>query len=294
MTLPIYRKRDIDPEELKRYIDYEFANGDCIVAFLDILGFKEHVRKYVNPKHPQDKEILEKIKSALNDSFNIIRQSEYRDLLRIKVFSDCTCASMPAMLCTPTEASMLCSLITWAGGYNFQLFRRNIYPRGGISAGFHYEDENMIFSDGLIKAYELENKRAIYPRTILDEELVQRLKWLWMDQRDTIELFGTNKKIIVDEEGIALINPFNLIQSTDKGNFEEIKKQFNNKNDFKAYLLSIDNKYNNEILKNLEDKIEQYKDDNHKQIKYLWLKDLLNWNMDPKSSEHKFEYLLKY
>lgn len=284
----------MDPEELKKALDFEFANGDCIVAFLDILGFKEHVKKYVNPEHPQDKEILEKIKSALNDAFKIITEREYRNLLRIKVFSDCTCARMPEMLCTPIEFSMLCSLITWAVGYNFNLIRRDIYPRGGISAGFHYEDENMIFSDGLIKAHELEHKVAIYPRTILDEELVQRFKYLWMDQRETIELFGTNKKIIVDEEGIAFINPFNLMQSANKGTLEDIKKQFNNTNDFKDYLLGIDNDYNNKILKNLEDKIEKFKDNGHIQIKYLWLKDLLNWNMDPKSAERKFEYLLKY
>jgi hypothetical protein len=327
----------MDSEMLKICIDDEFANGECIVAFLDILGFKEHVKKYVSPEYPQDKEILEKIKSALDDAFKIITQSEYRNLLRIKVFSDCTCASMPGLLCTPTEASMLCSLITWVAGYNFQLIRRSIYPRGGISAGFHYEDENMIFSDGLIKAHELENEIAIYPRTILDKELVQRLKWLWMDQRETIELFGTNKKIIVDEEETAFINPFNLIQSTDKGTYEDLKKQFNNEKDFRAHVLSIDHDYNMKVLKNLEDeikkrkeilenlrekfdnkkaceeyllksgyklnnevlgedkeKVEEYKINERILDKYLWLKDLLKWNMDPKSSERNFEYLLKY
>ena len=287
-------KVNTNSEELKIYIDNEFNNGDCIVAFLDILGFKEHVKKYVNPEHPQDKVILEKIKSALNDSFKIIKQeqNEYVKLIRIKIFSDCTCASVPAMLCTPTEASVLCLLITWVVCYNFQLIRRDIYPRGGISTGFHYEDENMIFSDGLIKAYELENERAIYPRTILDEELVQRLKWLWMDQRETIELFGTNKKIIIDKEGVAFINPFNLVKSTDKGTYEDLKRQFNNEKDFRASVLNLDNDYNGKILKNLENKIKKHEDDKSVLPKFLWIKYLLEWNMDPKSS-NKFEYLLK-
>jgi hypothetical protein len=286
----------MNSEELKRFINNEFAQGNCIVAFLDILGFKEHVKKYINPEDTQDMEILEKIKSCLNDSFKIIEQEEnkHNKLLRIKIFSDCTCASIPEMLCLPNEASSLCLLITWVVSYNFNLIRRDIYPRGGISFGYHYEDENIIFSDGLIKAHKLENEIAIYPRTILDEELVHRLKWLWMDQRDTIELFGTNKKIITDEEGIAFINPFNLVQSTDKWTYKNIKKQFKIEKDFRDYLLTIDNNYNNEILKNLENKIEKFKNDERILIKYLWLKDLLNWNIDPKRSERKFEYLLKY
>lgn len=285
----------MDPDELKRFIDNEFAKGNCIVAFLDILGFKEHVKKYINPEDTPDMEILEKIKSCLSDSFKIIEQdlNQHNKLLRIKVFSDCTCASIPEMLCMPTEASMLCLLITWVVSYNYNLIRRDIYPRGGISFGFHYEDENMIFSDGLIKAHELENEKAIYPRTILDEELINRLKWYWMNQRDTIELFGTNKKIIIDEEGIVFINPFNLVQSTNKWTYKNIENQFKNEKDFKEYLLTIDNNYNNEILKNLELKIQKFKNDEHILIKYSWLKDLLNWNMDPKLSGRKFEYLLK-
>ena len=113
-----------------------------------------------------------------------------------------------------------------------------------------------------------------------------------MDQRETIELFGTNKKIIIDKEGVAFINPFNLVKSTDKGTYEDLKRQFNNEKDFRASVLNLDNDYNGKILKNLENKIKKHEDDKSVLPKFLWLKDLLEWNMDPKSS-NKFEYLLK-
>lgn len=49
-----------------------------------------------------------------------------------------------------------------------------------------------------------------------------------------------------------------------------------------------------ELLENLEEKIKEFRGDEDVLSKYLWLKDLIHWNIDPKSSEAKFEYLLKF
>ena len=56
--------------------------------------------------------------------------------------------------------------------YFYHFIKYDLYLRGGVSIGFHYEDDNIIFSDGLIKAYYLESKKSIYPRIILDEDLI--------------------------------------------------------------------------------------------------------------------------
>jgi len=278
------------PEGTKEYIDNEFAKRDCIVAFLDILGFKELVQHSVHSKDPVDTEIIiGTIQSALKDALKNIETGENKELklIKYKVFSDCTCLSTPTFQDKANEATNLCTFITMIKGYTFNLIRRNIYLRGGISTGYHYEDDYMIFSDGLIKAHHLEKKEALYPRTILDEDLVQRFKRLWIDQKDTILDFSIQSRLITDENGITFINPFNLMQSMDKQTLKDTNAPRSKKG-----LRKIDNKFNREILKDVEEKIIKYKD--HESLpKYEWLKEFIHWNIKPISSKCKFEYLLK-
>lgn len=54
------------------------------VAYLDILGFREHVKKFINPKQGTDKEILEKIKSAMKDVSKNLNKGENKDLRLIR------------------------------------------------------------------------------------------------------------------------------------------------------------------------------------------------------------------
>lgn len=285
----------MNSEELKKAIAKEFAKGECIVAFLDILGFEEAVRKYVKSERPQDKEILENMNDALIDALKNVKEGENKDinLVKYKLFSDCVCFSIPPYHGKKSEATMLCLLISRVVNYTFHLIRRNIYTRGAVSVGFHYEDENIIFSEGLIKSHYLENEKAIYPRTILDEEVVQRIKRLWIDQKETILELGIEKKIITDEEGVTFINPFNLMQSMDKDTLENLKKPSESQKDFEARLQKIDNNFNKTVLRNVEDLIEEYKENEDVLCKYQWLKELIKWNMDPESSKIKFEYILK-
>ena len=58
-------------KELKEAIDKGFEDNYCFVAFVDILGFREHVKKFINPKQEADEQILENIKSALEDALKL-------------------------------------------------------------------------------------------------------------------------------------------------------------------------------------------------------------------------------
>lgn len=282
-------------QELKKIIDNELDKQECLVAFLDILGFKQQVKKYVNPKSAQDKKILENIEYGMQTALKTIRErNNGLDLIQYKIFSDCICVSVPDFYDTQLEATMLCLLIDMIRICSVYLFRWNIYVRGGISVGFHHENNNMIFSEGLIKAHDLEQGKAIYPRTILDEELVERFKKLWINQKNTILDFGIEKKIIIDDKGVVFINPFKIGQSLNPENLENLEEMYANKNDFEYALHNVDYEFHMELLENVEEKIKEFREDKRVLRKYSWLKDLINWNIDPKSSEVKFEYLLKF
>jgi len=284
-------------KELKEAIDKGFEDNYCFVAFVDILGFREHVKKFINPKQEADEQILENIKSALEDALKLTKTDENRELklIRYKVFSDCACISVPDFYSHFNDASTLCLFLVFLNGYSFQLMRRDIYLRGGLSLGFHHEEENIIFSDGLIKAYDLESK-AIYPRIVIDEEVVERIKRLWINNKEVLLDFGIEKKIITDGDGITFINPFSIMKSMGRMTLEPLRKEFKNrgksKKDFKAYTQKLDESYHKDIKRILKTNIAKYEMDNHKLQKYLWLNELLQWNRNPRRSKIKFKYLL--
>jgi hypothetical protein len=292
----------MDADELERLGNIKIDNKRHIVVFLDILGFKSHVMNYIDHKKGDNKEILNNIKSAYERALNSNYSSifEYTGLnVQYKQFSDCTCLSIPNFSGNSRAAAMiLCSFIYLLREFYFNMLTFDLYIRGGLSVGFHYEDDNIIFSEGLIKAYELESK-AVYPRIILDDELIMRFKRLWANHKDTISLFGVDKVLISDWDGSVFINPFNFSQALENMISEGHTKKpsvYDESKDLKTNLVEIDYKAQIRVLKNLENKIKKLgyanTDDNILK-KYIWLRELVNWNIDPESAKIKFEYLLK-
>ena len=47
--------------------------------------------------------------------------------------------------------------------------------RGGITIGNHFQNERLIFSPALIKAYKLESTQAIYPRILIDDSFMKEI-----------------------------------------------------------------------------------------------------------------------
>ena len=69
---------------------------------------------------------------------------------------------------------------------------------------------------------------------------------------------------------------------------------YENKKELHTKLHEIDYVFHVQIMENLKNKIAEHESDidNHVLRKYLWLKELLMWNMEPESSKIKFEYLM--
>jgi len=138
----------------KEDIEYE----EKFVAFIDILGFGSLIN--------QNKEDSIKVIQSLNEDINhvlwAISEDKYLDeSLSIKLFSDCFCLSSSDIFLILKEVSYLQNFLSLNG----------IFVRGAISKGLHFENNNIIFSRGLIEAHELE-KVAKYPRVILSTQLI--------------------------------------------------------------------------------------------------------------------------
>lgn len=129
-----------------------------IVALIDILGFKNLVN---------DESKCEDIGAILKLPY-FIRQDDIAKMLKIK-----------SVMMTSISDSLVFSIrLKERGAMNkitkllsvfmqTLLSQHSLLLRGGIAVGKLYHDSEVVYGPGLVKAYELESKIAIYPRIVM-------------------------------------------------------------------------------------------------------------------------------
>lgn len=55
----------------------------------------------------------------------------------------------------------------------FAFMKRNLFIRGGIAYSKHFQSGKITYSHAVAKAYELESKSSIYPRIVVDENIIK-------------------------------------------------------------------------------------------------------------------------
>ena len=123
-----------------------------------------------------------------------------------------------------SNAILLC--FTFSRAYTAVMLDNKIVIRGGISFGNDYSDENMIFSMALVKAYLLETEKAIFPRIVIDDNLIDLMKEPGLALLGKVSKRVINNSIIADEVGVFFLNPVGLAKdfeiSSDGFNFRRI------------------------------------------------------------------------
>jgi hypothetical protein len=51
-----------------------------------------------------------------------------------------------------------------------------VFLRGGIANGRHFENRRMIFSEALVRAYDLESRVAVYPKILVSPDVYKRVR----------------------------------------------------------------------------------------------------------------------
>lgn len=250
-----------------------------IVCFADVLGFKQMIKKY---DLDSSSSILFEFKDAYQQAIHAIkknRQEYASDKIKFQMFSDNICISMPyedhqeSLFDSFLKVSILASI------FQFFLLQKGFFIRGGIAKGSYFSDENMIFSNALVNAYELESKKAIYPRIIVQEELVRTLKF----KNDKI-----NFLLISDWENTVFINPFLLIDGITVIFHSIIQNISDHKETINIDSLGLGEGIS-EIKKIVTHQINSIDDYNIKS-KYTWLLEFIKWKKK-EDSMLKFEYL---
>ena len=238
---------------------------DRVLAFVDILGFRSMIKD-----SESDYEAQERIKKAmdiihsyktLNDSpmghENDDSKAGLRSLgIQVTTFSDSAIISYPL-----SYDGALIHLIIDLIHMQMELLWLGILIRGGIAIGAAYHDSVNVFGPAMVEAYELESRKAIYPRIIMHPDTVElglRMSPYHLNEFD-LELFKTS--ICMDADGYFFIEYLQQYQEFD---YPEMT--------YYEWMLGI----RKMIVENLND--SQYTSDVF--AKYYWLLNYWNRTID--------------
>ena len=183
---------------------------ESFVAFIDVLGFKELVYSETG-----NGEKLAVIKTAIEKATDSLRSkreepnSPYKfwfDEFKVKSFSDCFCFSVPLEFenGSKTYKQNLVAFYVWLMVFYNEMLSKGFLCRGGIAQGWHYVDENIIFSRAQVDAYQTESKIAIHPIIALHQSIIDGIHAENLNQTFYYKyMFGH------DNAGRNFLHPFN-------------------------------------------------------------------------------------
>lgn len=171
--------------ELER-IDLDLVNDyrEKYVVFLDLLGFRELVKKI-------GQDVLERnrVVEALKVVRDTLCQNDAIDL-RFTYFSDCIVVSAERTAHALWEICQSIELLT------FNLLQYDIFVRGGLSVGFTHHSKDFVFGTAVTEAYELESRKATQPIVLLSPEVAQATMKLGPEFTQWLKEDGANRYFV--------------------------------------------------------------------------------------------------
>ncbi|RZK48001.1 MAG: hypothetical protein EOO99_11735 [Pedobacter sp.] len=139
-----------------------------ICCFIDILGFKKHIDETTKETGEDNIKKIKSIKSVLKLSKRITKDHGISNSKVITYFSDSIVISY-----NYNEPGQLFYTLLDLLYVSFELANKGYLTRGGVSIGKLLHTKKYIFGPALVDAYEIESKKAIYPRIIVSEEVIK-------------------------------------------------------------------------------------------------------------------------
>lgn len=151
-------------------MEKKLKTENYIVAFIDVLGAKEMIKKDADGS-------LNTIHSVYEKALEMYKKSISRKLkIEISIFSDnIVVARRNYGKSTLRQDFRILQMLVAIIQSSFLI--SNVLVRGGIAYGKFFSDDVMIWGDALTRAYWLESNVAIYPRIVIDTELIQQLQY---------------------------------------------------------------------------------------------------------------------
>ncbi len=171
---------------------------DYYICYFDILGY----RAFFENETKAHKNFLAKVELTCESIHWIILNTKLPVKVICKTYSDNFLLYFEKNLLGELDAlKILSNLIRKISIKLLSDFE--VLIRGSITIGEFYADDNIVFGKGLVDAVEIEEKKAINPRVVIDYEKFNI---------DLSELFN-DKYIIKDSDDIIFVNYFNSFET---------------------------------------------------------------------------------
>lgn len=168
--------------------DKELTCEEYYVAYFDALGTKASLKK-------DEKSTFSKLWLVSN----FIKTHRSKDVI-IRSFSDNFLFAVKINGDNPTES--LNSLFNVAAGFAVEcLSVYELLVRGAIVKGLLHIDSEIVLGESLIRAYELESKVAIYPRIVIDKDILENI------DSESLPTRRFDKPFFKDSDSSICVNP---------------------------------------------------------------------------------------
>ena len=157
------------------------------IAYIDLLGITEEI------KDNQD-QCLKNMAKALFFANEVRKRGanfKFFEKMKTKAFSDNIVFAIE-INDEINKESALTGVILAAYFFQRMLIQECHYlSRGAVTIGDLYIDNDIVWGKGLVRAYQLENDIAIFPRVIIDSEILPDLELVSLsDENKTLLLFN--------------------------------------------------------------------------------------------------------
>lgn len=198
----------------------------AIVTYIDVLGF----RSLLATRHAGEiSEILQLLRNYTRGDGHEEPRPRSSDEIRLysQSFSDSVSDAVVRVRTTETQSQdgpFLFELINLMHA-QIECLNRGILIRGGLTIGqvhIGLNGEGPVFGPAMVRAYEIEQSEAIYPRIMIDESAIEEFindPLLWQEgQFDENDLEMAQRYIAVGEDGSYFLD---YLSAADAGEFDD-------------------------------------------------------------------------
>lgn len=240
---------------MQKYNEYDPKLVNSMVCTVDILGFSQMITESCNNEYGNN--LLKEINFLINKNKQCIIKNKYSQG-KIKIYTDNMIVGYPIK---DNGEEELNEILDNVSEYQFNLAIEGLFVRGGVSVGDFYINEDIVFGPALLDAHYVESELACYPRIVLDNKTVKRLK----KYIKNYDIAPQRNKILIDNDGQWFLNYLNTI----------FKHYTNCSNQYEFEKMQI------ELLFKHKDKIEEmldlYKQNIRVWDKYVWIANYHNY-----------------
>lgn len=206
---------------LSRFPSTNYKTSNHIIAYLDILGAKQMI---CNDSNFNFLNLLNMfMEDAIEESGGGI--FKHKEEIYIKIFSDNILLAIELKENDEQRDDKITLLFNIVANIYNEILRYGYLMRGAIVEGDFFHNDIIVYGKALVEAVNLEEKKAIYPRILVQKELSKSLQHYLLQDRD----------------GLYILNIFQLSEYFDHLSFKlellKILEQYKDKDNIKAKIM---------------------------------------------------------